>query len=487
MGDLSLSSVLAGARQYEYGDAVSFGPFTLYPIERRLEHTGSVVRLGSRALDILIVLVHHAGEVIDRRSLMSRAWRHIVVDESNLRVHIATLRKALGDGNDGVHYIHNVPGIGYSFVGRLTSERTNDTCRLPPADASGPGVDGWIVAGSAWLVGRDEALAFLASILPTRRLVSIVGGGGIGKSTVALALTNHVAMSLPTERYLVDLSECGAREASVALTLARRLGLYHIHEDPLALLDAHFDNRHAMVVLDNCEHVIDEVTALIDRVMARSATVHVVLTSREVPRIKGEFVYRLSALAVPPAGEVVSVDDLRRYPAVQLFVERARAAGATFEQTDSNLTAIADLCRDLDGIPLAIEIAALRVSTFGLAGTSNYIGTASRLQWEACRNAPLRHRTLDVSIAWSYRLLHASERDALERLAALDGSTSLDALLDVVSNDHTERANAMQAIEGLVAKHWIVASEAGDAMQYRLMTSERLYARHRLPQAHADQ
>lgn len=487
MGDLSLSSVLASTRRYEYDDAVSFGPFTLYPIERRLEHTGSVVRLGSRALDILIVLVHHAGEVVDRRSLMSRAWRHIVVDESNLRVHIATLRKALGDGNNGVRYIHNVPGIGYSFIGKLTSERAVDTSRPAPSDTIGATVDPCVGDGSAWLIGREDTLAFLASILPTRRLISIVGGGGIGKSTVALALANHAGASLPIERYVVDLSDCGAQQNSVAVALARRLGIDHTRDDPVTLLDAHFDDRHAMVVLDNCEHVIDEVTDLTGRVMARSAAVHFVLTSREVPRIKGEYVYRLCALSVPLLGTIVSADDLPRYPAVQLFVERACAAGAIFEQTDSNLTAIADLCRRLDGIPLAIEIAALRVATFGLAGTSTYIGTPSRLQWEACRNAPLRHRNLDVSIAWSYRLLHASERIVLERLAEIDGSASLDAMLDVASSDHTERANAMQAIEGLVAKHWIVASETDDSMQYRLLTSERLYVRHRLPQARADQ
>ena len=128
MGDFLSSNFLAGPNQYGYGEAVSFGPFRLFPDERRLERAGAALRLGSRALDILIVLIQHAGEVVDRRILMSRAWRNIVVDESNLRVNIAGLRKALGDGEGGVHYVQNVPGIGYCFIGQLTRERMIADC-----------------------------------------------------------------------------------------------------------------------------------------------------------------------------------------------------------------------------------------------------------------------------------------------------------------------------------------------------------------------
>jgi predicted ATPase/DNA-binding winged helix-turn-helix (wHTH) protein len=486
MGDLSLSSVLAGADGPECSEAVSFGPFTLHLLERRLERAGEQVRIGSRALDILIVLVQHAGQVVDRRNLIARTWRQIVVDESNLRVHIAGLRKALGEGIDGIHYIRNVPGIGYSFVARLVHEAASANCRDLALDTVGRTPGTRIVAGSTGGIGRDETLASLAFIVPRVRLVSIVGSGGIGKTTVARALFNHTGASLPQERHFVDMSQCDRRINSVEAAVASGLGIDRTSDDRRAQIAGFLMSRHAMIVLDNCEHVVDEVCVLIEYVMSRSLSSHFVLTSREVPRIKGEYVYRIGALATPPPDNTAPQGEWLGYASVQLFVARAREAGAGFELSDHNLATTVAICRRLEGVPLAIEIAALRVASFGLADTLNHIDSDSRLHWQACRNAPPRHRTLDASIDWSYRLLSDRERVAFERLSALDGMASLDEMVSVATPDGSSRAETLHAIEGLVAKNLLIVAEEDCVMRGRLPASEHIYARKRMHESACD-
>jgi predicted ATPase/DNA-binding winged helix-turn-helix (wHTH) protein len=480
MGDVLPSDVLAVPNQLEYGEAVSFGPFRLFPDERRLERAGAVLQLGSRALDILIVLIQHAGEVVDRRILMSRAWRNIVVDESNLRVNIAGLRKALGDGEGGVHYVRNVPGIGYCFVGQLTRERAIVDCGAVSAKAPDPVPVRRFASGPSWLLGRDETMQFLACTLPRQRLISIVGPGGIGKTTVAIALANRLAAAFSPDMAFADLSEVTSGDR-VAPTLAYRLGLSDINDEPIARLTQHLSNRRALIVLDNCEHLVDDVATLTERLMSVSAETHFVLTSREALRIKSEYVYRLPALSTPPASEAISAEVARTYPAVQLFIERALAAGARFEQTDQNCATIAEICRGLDGIALAIEFAAARVATFGLAGTSSLLGTPSRLQWRGCRNAPARHRNLEASIEWSHRLLSERERLVFRRLSSFEQPATLEAVLAVAANRTAELPDAIEAIEGLAAKHLLLVLPGQDGLpRYRLLESERIYAQEQL-------
>jgi predicted ATPase/DNA-binding winged helix-turn-helix (wHTH) protein len=486
MGDSLPSNVLTGPSQHDYGEAVSFGPFRLFPGERRLERAGAVLRLGSRALDILIVLIQHAGEVVDRRILMSRAWRNIVVDESNLRVNIAGLRKALGDGEGGVHYVRNVPGIGYCFVGQLTRERVVADCRSVTMNVPATVPTRRPVSSLASPLGRDDVVQSLASRLPRQRLVSIVGPGGIGKTTVAIALVNRLAATFPPERYFADLSEV-ANADMLAPALAWRLGLDDLNDDPVTGISQHLLNRRALIVLDSCEHLIDDVATLIERLMARSPETHFVVTSREALRIKGEYVCRLPALSAPPPGDALTANEASTFPALQLFVERALAADPGFELTDRNCAYVADICRGLDGIALAIEFAAARVATFGLAGTMNLLGTRSRLQWQGCRNAPARHRNLDASIEWSHRLLSERERLVFYRLSSFEGPVTLEAILAVAAEGAAEVPDTIEAIEGLVAKHLLlVLREQEELPRYRLLESERIYAQERLRLEEAD-
>jgi predicted ATPase/DNA-binding winged helix-turn-helix (wHTH) protein len=487
MRDLLQSGVMATADQHDYGKAVAFGPFTLFPEERRLERSGSLVQLGSRALDILIVLIQHAGQVVDRRMLMSRAWRNIVVDESNLRVNIAGLRKALGDGEHGVSYVKNVPGIGYCFVGQITRERVVVDWHFHSADPSASAHSDCFVTEAACPRGRDEVLRTIASELSEHRFVSIVGSGGIGKTTVAIALARRLSGAFPSEVHFADLSEVPGGDA-VALTVARLLGLSDLYDKPETCVANYLSNRRALIILDNCEHVIDDVTSLTAQILAASPATYFVLTSREALRVKFEHVVRLPALDVPPGSEAILLEDVHSYTAVQVFVQRAVAAGAGFPQTSKSYAAISEICRELEGVALALEFAAARVATFGLAGTMTLLRTRARLQWHGCRNAPARHRNLDASIGWSYALLSEQERFAFHRLSLLEQPATLDTILAAVGNDSGDLSNAIDAIEGLVAKHILqVRPGQDDLPRYCLPTSERIYAREQLKHAAADE
>lgn len=487
MGDLFRSGVMEDTDRHECGEAVSFGPFTLFPEERRLERSGSFVQLGSRALDILIVLIQYAGQVVDRRMLMSRAWRNIVVDESNLRVNIAGLRKALGDGEDGMHYVRNVPGIGYCFVGQLTRERVAVDRRFHVARSPALLHAEGFATDTACPQARDEVLQALASSLTVHRLVSIVGPGGIGKTTVAIALAKRLSDVFSSETHFVDFSEV-ARGDAVALTLARLLGLSDLHDNPVACIANYLSTRHALIILDNCEHIIDDVTSLTTQILAASSATHFVLTSREALRVRYEYVYRLPALEVPLRSEAISIEDAHTYPAVQVFVQRALAAGGRFPQTNKNYAVISEICRELDGVALAIEFAAARVATFGLAGTMTLLDTRSRLQWQGCRTAPARHRNLEASIEWSYALLSEQERSAFRLLSSFEQPATLDAVLAAAANGTGDLSNAIDVIEGLVAKHMLqVLPGQDDLPRYRLPASERIYAREKLRRAAVDE
>ncbi|MFM0077373.1 winged helix-turn-helix domain-containing protein [Paraburkholderia sediminicola] len=486
MGDLVRSGLMANIDRHEYGEAISFGPFTLFPEERRLERSGSFVQLGSRAMDILIVLIQHAGQVVDRRMLMSCAWRNIVVDESNLRVNIAGLRKALGDGDDGARYVKNVPGIGYCFVGRLTRDRVVVNRKFHVAGSPALMHAEGFATDAACPQGRDEVLLALASNLTVHRLVSIVGPGGIGKTTVAVALAKRLSGVFSSETHFADFSEVAPGD-TVALTLACLLGLSDLHDKPVACISNYLSTRRALIILDNCEHIINDVTSLTAQILAVSPTTHFVLTSREALRVRYEYVYRLPALEVPPPFDAMSIEDAHTYPAVQVFLQRAMAVGARFPQTNKNYAAISEICRELEGVALAIEFAAARVATFGLAGTIALLGTRSRLQWQGCRNAPARHRNLEASIEWSYALLSERERSAFHLLSSFEQPATLDAVVAAVANGTDDLSNAIDAIEGLVAKHILqVLTGQDDLPRYRLPASERIYAREQLRRAAAD-
>ncbi len=380
------------------GQIFRFGPFEMHREQRRLYRDGKLLQLGSRAFDILQILVMHAGEVVSHEELISLVWPNIFVAENNLRVNMTALRKALGpDGAASNGMIANVPGRGYSFTAPVVQQTTE---HAPPArsDVEGPRP---LPRPLGAVFGRDAALATLAAQLPTRRLVTITGAGGIGKTTLVLAASDHLRSAYPDGVIFVDLAPIGDPHL-VASAVATSLGQAFRQESLLSELSAVIANRRILIVLDSCEHVVDEVALLVEKLLQSTSQLGIVATSRELLRAEGEWVLALSPLELPDKDANVTAKSALTSPAVQLFVDRARAAGGSFVFDDTNAPYVANICRQLDGIALALELAASRVETLApkaLAASLNdrfHILTRGPAHGGAAPSNPTRHARLEL-------------------------------------------------------------------------------------------
>ena len=454
----------------------AFGPFRLSAAERLLDKDGVPVRLGGRALSLLITLVAAAGQVIDKRQLMKLAWPDVVVEEGSLRVHMVAVRKALSEGSQGGRYVTNVAGQGYCFVAPVTYMPRSASPEKAPAQ---PQPAAGLPASTARVVGRDEALHVIETELLRTRFVTVVGAGGIGKTTVAVSVAHAMAGGFDDGACFVDL--CAVNDAAlVAGTLAATLGISGQPGDALSGPLNFLRDKQMLLVLDSCEHLIGAVAALADRVFKEAPGVHILATSREALRIEGEQVHLLLPLACPPAGDSIKAEEAMAYPAVQLFVQRAGVSAARFSLGDADAPAVAKICRELDGIALAIELAAGRLEAYGVEGIAALLNKSISVLWHGRRTAVPRHQTMSAALEWSYNLLTDVERAVLRRLSAFVGNFSLDAAQFVAGEPDLNDAEVVEAIANLVAKSLLANEVRGQGMCYRLLDSTRVYALQRL-------
>jgi predicted ATPase/DNA-binding winged helix-turn-helix (wHTH) protein len=454
-----------------------FGPFTLDRQRRLLASGQTRVRLGARALDILIALVSRAGEVVSRHDLVTIVWGDVAVEEAGARVHIATLRKALADGQDGARYIINVSGRGYSFVATVLFDDGAVTAELPPPDQAAHPRQ--LPQPPRPMIGREEAVEAVAEALLARRLVSIVGSGGIGKTSVALAVAERLRATFDaTHTAFVDLGAISKPE-QVSGAIIAAVGVATAGSDPLAELIAYLSPRRVLIVIDSCEHVVDAVAVLADRIIHGASEVHLLVTSREPLRIDRETVHILRPLAFPEEATPTAATALQT-SAVQLFMERAAFAGYDGHLSDSDAPIVSDICRRVDGLALAIELVASRVGTYGIKGLSELLDSNLELQLPGRRTAPSRHRTLESMLDWSFLLLSEPEKQVLTRLSVFVGPFTMPAAAAVARDPGEIDMPVTAIVAGLVDKSLVWVQQIRDTFYYRLPDTTRGYAANRL-------
>ena len=451
---------------------LSFGPFKLLVNERLLTKEGVPVELGARAYDILVVLTSTPNEIVSKKDLLSRVWPDVIVEEGSLRFHMNGLRKALGDGQGDARYITTLPGRGYCFV-------------APVSRPASPRDDAPVVANNfphanlpsrlSRVIGRNEDVLRLSAQLNASRFVTIVGAGGVGKTTVAIAVGHHLKDAFSGALLFVDLGMLSDPEL-VTAGMASMLGLSVQSNDAMPNLVAYLRDKRILLILDTCEHLVEAVAPLAARIIGAAPQVHILATSREALRVEGEHIYRLDALACPPDDPGLTAAAVWTFPAMQLFMERAAESGVRLEVSDAEAPIIASICRKLDGVALAIELAARRVESYGLQQTAALLDQRLTLLWLGSRTAPPRQKTLQATLDWSFGLLTEVERVALRRLAVFVGHFTLDAALEVVTSATLDRSNVLSAVDSLVAKSLVATSPLGAMMRYRLLDTTRAYA-----------
>jgi len=461
----------------EQTEAWQFGNFTLLPTQRLLLEGDAPTRVGGRALDILIALIEAAGTVVGRDELIARVWEDVVVDQTSLRVHIAALRRALGDDGQARRFIVNVPGRGYSFVGDVSRSAPASETRASPKPEPGRSHLPPLLVN---VVGRDDAIRELCAMVAKHRSVTVVGAGGVGKTTVALAAAAQMAAQYRDGARFVDLAPLtDARQ--VARVCASAIGDSSMSVSDERDLGALLADRHMLIVLDNCEHVVEATATLAEAVLASAPGAHVLATSRESLRATGEWVFRLPSLDLPPASGQLTAKEATAYAAVQLFTQRTAATFPGFTFTDADVSDVTEICWRLDGIPLALELAAGRVAQLGLRGLSAGLEDRFSVLTKGLRTALPRQQTLRAAIDWSYELLSEDEKAVLRRLSIFAGAFTFDSAVAVCEDDLP--IDICDAFGELVLKSLIAVDAGTDVARYRLLETTRAYAFEKLKDA----
>ena len=464
----ALSTVEAAAESF------AFGPFLLIPEQHLLLENAEAVRIGRRAFDLLTLLVECHGQVVSKEALISRAWRGLVVEEGNLKVNIAALRRLLGEGAGPPRYIATVVGRGYRFIATVRGSAHRQQA-LWPAPSSRAGN---LPLPTKRIFGRDAAISSILHDLQTTRLVSIVGPGGVGKTTVALAVADTAAGLFEGGVWLVDLSVLN-EQSQVPEAIADVVRLSAGTGDETIALEDLLRDREMLLLLDNCEHLIGAVAQCADQMLTSTRNVKLIATSREPLCIRGERVRRLYGLGLPPQLAGLKAAEALVFPAVQLFVERAAEKSKSFRLDDANAPNVAAICHRVDGLALAIERVAQRVGALGIAGMLDHLDRRFHM-FDGYHEGPERHRTLTANVDASYALLSPSEQTIMRRLAIFVGAFSLESACVIGGAEDVDRATMVEDIASLVAKSLLSAEARHGEMLYRQSHVTRAFALEKL-------
>ncbi|WP_316397164.1 ATP-binding protein [Bradyrhizobium sp. 33ap4] len=425
------------------------------------------VRLGSRAFDVLNLLVSNPGRVLTKQEIMDAVWPDTVVVEANLSVHMAALRRALGNVDNSGQYIITVPGRGYRFASRVdVVARTEGFSAAKPI--------GNLPLLLTHLIGRDANLADIGQRLRPHRLLTIVGSGGVGKTALAL---NAAEAQLPKWKggvWLVDFATFSDPEL-VPTALATVLGLEVRSTRPIPSITSAIANRELLLVFDNCEHLLEHVAALAHAILQSTRSVGILATSREPLTVPGEQIQRLEPLDVPPESMPIGAEEALAYPSIQLLSERVCALNVDFVLRDEEALAASLICRKLGGVPLAIEFASALIPSFGVVGLASRLDDRLRLLRTERRATLSRHRTLAAALDWSYQLLDETEKLVLRRLSVFSGGFTIESAAAVVP-DPDQQIDLAATVATLVLKSLIAPDLRDSQPRFRLLETTRAFA-----------
>lgn len=449
-----------------------FGRFEVRPAQRSLLAGGSPAVLGARAFDVLVALIERRDRVVGSEELLEVAWPGLVVEENNLRQQVAALRKLLG-----ADAVVTVPARGYRFGLPLDD--------APPAGAAAPApavarTDN-LPVNLPSLIGRDAELESVLALGGAAPVLTLVGPGGVGKTRLALAAAGRRKGSFGDGVWLVELAPV-ADPSLLTRVVASALDIHEEQDRPLldTLLD-YLRRAQLLIVLDNCEHLVESCARWVEHLLQACAGVRVLATSREPLGIAAESVWRVESLRAADPGAQPSPEALLAYPATQLFVQRAAAAEPAFRLTPANAAAVARICHALDGIPLALELAAARVKSMRVEQIADRLRDRFALLTRGSRTARERHQTLRSLIDWSHELLGETERILLRRLSVFAGGWTLEAAESACAGDGLAGEDVLELLAALVEKSLVMLDHhQADGPRYRMLETIRQYGLEKL-------
>ncbi len=452
-----------------------FGRFRLDLARRQLLLDERSLQLGDRAFQVLCALAEAKGALLSKDELMARVWAGAVIEENNLQVQISILRKALDPEGTGESWIVTVPGRGYRLLGVENGSRADG----PPAEP-GPASRHNLPQLAHALIGREDATAEVEALLSRHRLVTLVGAPGVGKTSLSLLVGADLLSRFPDGVRFVELAPLDRGEL-VGEAVAAVFGL-PVQGERLATdaVAAFLGSRRVLLILDNCEHVIAAAARLADTVLKTCPGVVLLATSREALSVAGEHAYPVPLLDVPPRATSLTAAQAMGHSAVRLFVERAAAALGRFSLTDETAPVVGEICRRLEGIPLAIELAAPPLKLLTPEALLARLDDRLRLLAAGSRVAVPRQRTLRAALEWSYALLSEAEQAMLQRLGVFAGSFTLEAVETVATGAPVEQSDVFDLLAGLVDKSLVVSLSGAGENRYRLLESTRAFALEKL-------
>jgi predicted ATPase/DNA-binding winged helix-turn-helix (wHTH) protein len=441
---------------------------------RDLFKDGVALRIGTRAFDILELLIRHQGQLVSKEQILQRVWPDTVVEENNLQVHISALRKALGSDRD---LIRTIPGRGYLLLGGESGFVEDVGPEEVRTAQRHQGANGNRLPAGVELVGRAALLGELdAALSDHHALITLIGPGGVGKTSLAVELGRQRLESRLSAVYFVALAEVEHPE-NLLDAFFRALEIDVCAADPLAFLIQQLAQRSGLLILDNCEHLIDQVAALVEAILRGAPGVRILATSREPLRIGGERSLQVPPLALPEPD--ANRDAILRSDSAQVFLRHWRALDCQVANTpdaeldDYSIDLVGEVCRRLDGIPLALEMAAARACALGLYQLVGSLDESMHLLSASLRTAPPRQRTLQASLSWSYRLLSRDERTVLRQLADLDGRFTLEQACNALQCATLARTCVMDCMVRLATKSLLIVSAQGPFRFYRMLAATR--------------